>query len=246
MESNQAEFYKNIVPISTAHGDMRIYAPISYAAVREIQAVPIVHIEALALAAWFPICWQSGKNLPSLIVLRSLRCDGTCQPTGSPETMTSLPLLLRAYPFAVPLSHAPVSGDFHLDDAIADRPTDVGAPILQPDGRLGRGAQMRLRAVQAYEEARRLTDEMTNVLKANDLFEPWPLDFKIGEEQLSIGGILIIRQTAFGQASIQQFLARFGAAGALFLGAHRISLFRAGNLVQAARQKIAVNTSVTN
>jgi hypothetical protein len=32
-----------------------------------------------------------------------------------------------------------------------------------------------------------------------------------------------------------QFIRKFGPAAAIFLGAHRISLFRAGNLFQAAK-----------
>ena len=247
MESNRRDFYKNITPLGSAHGGKRIYAPVSYAAVRELQLVPIVHIEALALAAWFPICWQSSATRPELVVLRSLREDGSCQPAGSPENVGSLPLVLRAFPFAVasPEPNADPN-ECHFDDTVADRPTDIGAPILLPDGRPGRGAQMRLRAVQAYVEARDLTDEMTDALATNDLFEPWPLDFKVADEQLRIDGMLIVRQTAFGQPPIQQFLVQFGAAGALFLGAHRISLFRAGNLVQAAHQRSSSRTGTAS
>ncbi len=79
--------------------------------------------------------------------------------------MSSLPLMLRAYPFAVaaPQRNA-AAGAQYFEDATADRPTDIGAAILLPDGRPGRGAQMRLRAVQAYVEARQITDDMTDML----------------------------------------------------------------------------------
>jgi hypothetical protein len=246
MESNHLDFYRNIEPLGAEHGSRRIYSPISYAAVRERQIVPIVHIEALALAAWFPICWQSNSGRPELVALRSLRPDGSAQPPGSPENMSSLPLMLRAFPFAVLTSQEDVAaGARYFEDATADRPTDIGAAILLPDGRPSRGAQMRLRSVQAYVEARQLTDDMTDALASLDLFEPWPLDFKVDDEQLRVDDMLIVRQAAFGQPPIQQFLKQFGPAGALLLGAHRISLFRAGNLVQAAQQRSPARAGVT-
>jgi hypothetical protein len=246
MESSHPDLYKNIEPLGAEHGGRRIYSPVSYAVVRERQIVPAVHIEALALAAWFPICWQSNATHPELVVLRSLRADGSAQPPGSPDNMSSLPLMLRAFPFAVlaPQEDA-ASGARYFEDATADRPTDIGAALLLPDGRPSRGAQMRLRSVQAYIEARQLTDDMTDALTSLDLFEPWPLDFKVGDEQLSVDDMLIVRQAAFGQPPVQQFLKQFGSAGALLLGAHRISLFRAGNLVQAAQQRSPARTGVT-
>lgn len=246
MESNRSEFYKNIEPLSAANGGRRIYSPVSYALVRERQIVPIVHIEAMALAAWFPICWQSSSSRFELVALRSLRADGSGQPPGSPENMSSLPLMLRAYPFAVATPQEDIAnGAGYFEDATADRPTDIGAAILLPDGRPSRGAQMRLRAVQAYAGARQVTDDMTDMLAGLGLFEPWPLDFKADDEQLRVDDMLIVRQAAFGQPPIQQFLKQFGSAGALFLGAHRISLFRAGNLVQAAQQRSTIRAGAT-
>jgi hypothetical protein len=246
MESNHPDFYKNIESFSAEHGGRRIYSPVSYAVVRERQIVPVVHIESLALAAWFPICWQSTPNRPELVVLRSLRADGSAQPSGSPENMSSLPLMLRAFPFAVLTPQEDATPDTrYFEDATADRPTDIGAAISLPDGRPGRGAQMRLRAVHAYVEARQLTDDMTDALTSLDLFEPWPLDFKVDDKQLRVDDMLIVRQAAFGQPPVQQFLRQFGSAGALLLGAHRISLFRAGNLVQAAQQRNPTRVGVT-
>jgi hypothetical protein len=246
MESIHQDFYKKMEPLGAEHGGTRIYSPISYAIVRDCQIVPVVHIEALALAAWFPICWRTHPKRRELVALRSLRADGSAQPSGSPENMNSLPLMLRAFPFAVLKPQEIADPDAHyFEDATADRPTDIGAAILLPDGRPGRGAQMRLRAVQAYLEARQLTDDMTNTLTSLDLFEPWPLDFKVDDEPLRVEDMLIVRQTAFGQSPIQQFLKQFGPAGALLLGAHRISLFRAGNLVQAAQQRRPPRTGAT-
>ena len=246
MVSVHPQLYKNVELLCAAHGGMRIYSPISYETVRQVQIVPIVHIEALALAAWFPICWQAQPERPALVVLRTLRADGSSQPAGSPDNMTSLPLVLRAYPFAVtPPGESAGPDARYIEDTSADRPTDIGAAIFLPDGRPGRGAQMRLRAVTAYLEAQQLSEQMTDALSSQDLLEPWPLEFKVGAEQLRVDNMLIVRQAAFGQPPIVNFLKQFGPAGALFLGAHRISLFRAGNLVQTAQQRAAAPSPAT-
>ncbi len=39
---------------------------------------------------------------------------------------------------------------------------------------------------------------------------------------------------------------QFGSAGALFLGAHRISLFRAGSLMQAAQRRSPPRAGATS
>lgn len=228
--------YKNVGPLTSKHGDVRIYAPAAYPLVRQIQIVPIVHIEALSLASWFPICWHAGNTRPVLVALRTLRKDGSHQPHGSPEAPASLPLALRAYPFVAPATGSGTQDVPMIEDATADKPTDIGAPILMPDGKTGRGTQMRLRTVAAYQGALPLTEDMTNSLSKNNLLEPWPLDFKIGDESLVVEDMLIVRQSAFGTPPILDFIKAFGTAGANLLGAHRVSLFRAGSLVQAARK----------
>jgi hypothetical protein len=236
--------YKNFGPITSKHGDMRIFAPAAYPLVREIQIVPIVYIEALALASWFPICWRAGEPRPTLVALRTLRKDGSQQPAGSPEAAASLPLVLRAYPFVTPALGTNETQDVPMiEDATADKPTDIGAPILMSNGRTGRGTEMRLRTVAAYQGALPLTEDMTNMLSKNNLLESWPLDFKIGDESLAVEDMLIVRQSAFGTAPILDFIKTFGTAGANLLGAHRLSLFRAGSLVQAARKSSPVNAA---
>lgn len=228
--------YEKCTPLTTAHGDMRIFAPIAYPRVRQAQIVPIVHIEAFALASWFPICWHAGDPRPTLVVLRSLRRDGACQPPGSPEAPASLPLALRAYPFVVGAmnGHARES-KLSIADAIPDQPTDVGAPIMTPEGKAGRGAQMRLRAVAAYIEASEFTVAMTDHLHKSELLEPWPLEFEVSSETIAVPNLLVVRQDQFDSPKIFRFIKELGPVAASFLGAHRISLFRAGVLVQAAR-----------
>ena len=61
-----------------------------------------------------------------------------------------LPLLLRAYPFvltaALASSHNPDEEKFTvtMDQALADRPTDTGAPMTTEGDKLARGVEQRL------------------------------------------------------------------------------------------------------
>ena len=232
----QLPLYQNYDRLSVRTGDRRIFAPISYPVVRQAQIVPIVHIEAFAMASWFPICWQIRKQQPCLVVLRSLWNDGSCQPPGSPEYPASLPLALSAYPFVVGVTDEMNNQDkCLLEEAIPDKPSDVGAPILTPTGKAGRGTRLRLKAVAAFNEALALTQAMTDELFKRELFEPWPLEFEIAAQALVVKDLFIVRQSGFNSSALFRFVNEFGATGANFLGAHRISLFRAGALFQAAQ-----------
>jgi hypothetical protein len=240
----EAVVYENYGPLTAAQGDMRIFAPIAYAAVRRAQIVPIVHVEALALAAWFPICWRVGAPLPTLIVLRTLCKDGSCQPPGSPRNASSLPLALRAYPFVAGAEgEDDTPAEILIDDVIPDQPTDVGAPILTAQGKAGKGTLMRLHAASAFNTALALTRSMTDELAAVDLLEPWTLEFDIAGQSIRVDDLLIVRPGDFHTPKIFHFIKKFGPQAASFLGAHRISLFRAGILVRAAR---ALSSSQSN
>jgi hypothetical protein len=188
------------------------------------------------VAEWFPICWRIVDGQSTLIALRTLCQDGSHQPPGSPAQPSSLPVVLKAYPFVVGLpSEGNQDGPYHLvEAAIPDKPSDVGAPILTPAGKAGAGTKLKLQAVSAFNDALPLTKAMTDTLAENDLFEPWPLEFEVSGRTLTVKDLFIVRQSEFGSASIFQFVKKFGPAGASFLGAHRISLFRAGVLVRAA------------
>lgn len=235
--------YNSYGPLTAAQGKTRIYAPIAYTVVRNARAVPIVHIESFSMAAWFPICWKAAQPQPILIVLRTLWEDGSHQPAGSPAVPASLPLALRAYPFVVN------AGDGNgpdtqilVEEAIPDQPSDVGATILTPDGKPGRGTEMKLRAASAFRSALPLTEEMSDELSRGNLFEPWPLRAECDGTTKTVEDMLVVRPSEFQSAKIFRFIQKFGPAGATLLGAHRISLFRAGNLFQAAKSAAGSHT----
>jgi hypothetical protein len=233
----QALLYEHVRPFDVADGDMRIFAPISYPRVRNVQLVPVVHSEALTLAHWFPICWLMRDGQATLVALRTLRCDGSGQPAGSPEQMASLPLALRAYPFVV--GGLVDDAEQFFDAAIADAPSDIGAPIMTPAGKAGPGAQMKLQARAAFDQALPASQAMTDFLVANELLEPWPLDFDIDGEQVKVRDLFVLKASALASEPMHRFIADFGSIAATFLGAHRISLYRAGILVQSAKRSTA-------
>jgi len=65
------------------------------------------------------------------------------------------------------------------------------------------------------------------------------LEFKIGDETVTVNDLFVVRPGEFSSSRIFQFIETFGPAAAVFLGAHRVSLFRAGILVQAAKSGAA-------
>jgi hypothetical protein len=60
----------------------------------------------------------------------------------------------------------------------------------------------------------------------------------------SAGDLLIVQPAAFDTSKIFRFVRKFGAAGASFLGAHRLSLYRASALFQAAKPVAATDKDI--
>lgn len=228
--------YEALRPFNPGDGETRIFAPVSYALVRQAQIVPIVHIEALNLAHWFPVCWQMKDKTATLVALRTLHRDGSSQPPGSPASMTSLPLVLRAYPFVVGGGDAGGEQDAHLiETAIPDEPTDIGSPIMLPSGRATPGTKLKLQAVAAFNGALPQTIAITEELQRHGLLEPWPLSFDVAGQSIIVPDLHVVKPSEFASPRIFRIIEAHGPSVATFLGAHRISLFRAGVLYQTAR-----------
>lgn len=213
----------------------RIFAQTAYARVRSEPIVPIVHLEALAMAAWFPVCWQRRPSGLIPVVLRSLLDTGDGQPPGAGRAAGALPMALRSYPVMI----APdlgVDGRVYVDLAVADRPSDAGAPLLMPDGRPSRGLLQRYRAALVARHAIDDTAAMTETLDRHGFFEPWTLDFDLGgAERLFVPDLFVLRLDAVEATAMRRVLMEFGVDAATLVTAHRISLFRIGILLKAAR-----------
>jgi SapC protein len=222
-------------PIALA-GDVlrrRIYAPLSYATVRNVAVVPIVHSECLALASWFPLVWRRRQATVDFVAIRALLNHQRAQP---PAARALLPLLLHAYPFMLD-PHQPIGPDTPkmLDDVFADAPTDVGASITTVHRKLARATTSRFRILDQFANEIAVTAGISAALADLDLLEPWSLKFDIDGHRVEIPDLLVIRPSAFGSGHFSRLLGTYGMPCAWMLGLHRISLFRAGTLLAMAK-----------
>jgi hypothetical protein len=149
-------------------------------------------------------------------------------------------LALQAYPFVVGRGAMPdaVRGDgagIMLDDVIADEPTDVGAPILTPQGKLTRGAEVRLQAAAAFTNGLEFTEALTDALVAEECLERWQIDPAALPQEASVPDLLVIAPAERVAARLFQVVRRLGASAGTFISVHRISLFRISVLVQGAK-----------
>lgn len=216
----------------------RIYSPFAYPLPRQTQIVPIVAAEAERLAGSFPLVWRRGEAGVQLVALRTLLPDGAGYAPGTDRVLSLLPLIFQAYPFLLGES----GGETRrmVDVAVPDEPNDAGASITGADGRLSRGTELRLRALELYEWDRERTAAIGRALETRGLFEPWPLRFDLGHgRRCEILDLSIIAQKSFDTPALSPILAEFGVGAARLFGHHRLSLFRAGALLQAAQAAIA-------
>jgi hypothetical protein len=215
-------------------GHHRIYAPIAYPVVRSSFLVPIVHTEVLELARLFPVCWAMSAAGPELCVLRSLLRDGRAMPAAR-MLVSALPKVFHAYPVIVPHDDGLAAGPISVDTAIADEPTDVGAPLMTANGRPTKAASTRIRAASETGRALQTTRALSRALHDAGLLEPWTLDFGLGEEAADLGRLMVVSRTRLGDPSVYKTILTFGSDAALFLSAHWLSLFRVSALLSAAK-----------
>jgi hypothetical protein len=154
------------------------------------------------------------------VVIRALLNDQRTQP---PAARALLPLLLHAYPFVFDPDQL-VGTDTRkmLDDVFADAPTDVGASITTVNRKLARATASRFQILDRFANEAVVTTAIGNALADLDLLEPWPLKFDIDGHHVDSGALAGLLET-------------WGMPCAQMLGLHRISLFRAGVLLAAAK-----------
>jgi hypothetical protein len=218
----------------------RIYSPFAYPLPRETQIVPIVAAEVERLAASFPIVWRRGEGAPQLVTLRTLLPNGAGYAPGTDRVLTLLPLLFQAYPFLLGEPGEGREAKRMVDVAVPDEPTNAGASITGADGRLSRGTELRLRALELYDRDRDRTAAIGRAIEARGFLEPWPLRFDLGHgRSCEILDLSIVAPKFFDTPALAPILAEFGVGAARLLSHHRLSLFRAGTLLQAAQAFVA-------
>ncbi len=223
-------------PIRTDWGHHRIFAQQAYRTVREAPFVPIVMAEALDLARWFPLCWVlDAGGEPVLAAFRSLLAEGGGIPAGE----EALPLALQAFPFVVPGQDAMESRTIAVDAGLADRPTDIGAPILGEDGRFTRAARARARTAVHVGHCLAATRSVSRNLHEQGLLKPWAVDLEIGEgRRAAFDNLLIVDTDRLDDPALHGLMAEAGIEAALLVSAHRLSLFRMNALLMAARRDL--------
>ncbi|KQT82830.1 SapC family protein [Aurantimonas sp. Leaf443] len=232
---------ENPRPLTAELMSARIYSPFAYPLPRHTQIVPIAAAEAERLGASFPIVWRKGPEGPQLVALRSLLPDGDGFAPGTAGVLALLPLVFQAYPFLLPeRGEGEAEPRRMVDAAVPDEPNDAGAAITGADGRLSRGTELRLRALELYERDRPRTLAIGRAVEARGFLEPWPLRFDLGHGQrCEILDLFVVAQKTFDTPALAPLLAEFGVAAARLLGQHRLSLFRAGPLLAAAQGAVA-------
>lgn len=225
--------------LSAATGHHRIFTQAAYKLVRNLQFVPAVIGEAGYLARLFPLCWRLSEEGPVLIALRSLLPDGRGGAPDAPLQESLLPLLLQAFPLIVPDARTLAEQRVLFDGTIADQPSDIGAPLLMSDGRLGRAAIARARKAISVAQALPATLAVGESLMSAGLLEPWPLKFDLGHgEHVIIEDLMVLSNAALRSDELIGIVMRHGIGVGLFLSLHRASLFRIGNLLVAARRAV--------
>ncbi|MDC7786700.1 SapC family protein [Rhodoplanes sp. TEM] len=212
----------------------RIFAPVAYRIVRDTAVVPIVIGEVFRLASFFPVVWRRREEDLDLVVVRALIDEAGAQPAGLRGVH---PLVLQAYPFVL-ATRVDDACTRLIDDAVADAPTDIGASVTAADGRPSLATTLRLRMLELVERQLPLTRAVGRALADADLLQPWDLTFDIEGSMIGIPDLSVARQEAFATGAYGDIVGRHGAAAAELLGFHRISLFRAGVVVAAARAHV--------
>jgi hypothetical protein len=231
--------YEHPTVLGAATGHHRIFSQVSYRLVRELQCVPVVLMEAGYLARLFPLCWRVTADGPVLVALRSLLPEGRGLSPDTPMHESLLPLALQCFPLMVPKPETIIQQHVLFDATIADNPTDIGAPLLMGDGRLSRAALDRAKKAISFARALPATEGLSADLAAAGLFEPWPLKFDLGHGQrVAIEDLLVVASSRLRGDEVSTIVGRHGVGAGLFLSFHRASLFRAGNLLAAAKQAV--------
>jgi len=235
-----SQIYEAPALLTKEFGHQRIYAPAAYRQVRTLSLVPIVHTEVFDLAALFPTCWTTTPQGPALAALRSLLPGGSAMPGGEKAGLAVLPLAFQAYPFVVPDGGGAGSEAVLVDQAIADQPSDVGAPMIMADGQPARATLMRARLALQTGRVLQTTRALSQFVHEEGLLEPWPLRFELGDgESVDIDGLMVLARARLEAPGLRKAIRAFGVEAGLFFSAHRLSLFRISGLLSAAKTVVA-------
>ncbi|MGX5734043.1 SapC family protein [Bosea thiooxidans] len=234
---DDASLYEQPTPLSNEWGHHRIYAPQAYPNIRCALTLPLVMGEAAAVAQQFPICWrQEGAGVRLVALIHML----TPEKRHLAPMLSNYPLIGQAYPFVVP-DEAMIERQLVVfDRSLADSPTDIGAPLILATGRLSKASIIRARTALQLGRAMAGTERLSQELQAAGFLEPWPLNFDLGHGvAFERSDLFVLSAKALTDPALFSFVESYGVEAGLFLPLHRISLFRASQLLAQAKRAVA-------
>lgn len=234
---DDASLYEQPAPLSNEWGHHRIYAPQAYPNIRCALTLPLVMGEAAAVAQQFPICWrQEGAGVRLVALIHML----TPEKRHLAPMLSNYPLIGQAYPFVVPDESMIERQQVVFDRSLADSPTDVGAPLILATGRLSKASIIRAKTALQLGRAMVGTERLSLELQAAGFLEPWPLNFDLGHGvAFERSDLFVLSAKALADPALFSFVESYGVEAGLFLALHRISLFRASQLLAQARRAVA-------
>jgi hypothetical protein len=133
----------------------------------------------MGLAERWPVVWRrDGRGDPELVVLRGLRADVEV-PDARTQSRTSLPLLLQAFPLRY---NDPGRGDeIGLDRVAPMQERDAGSYLVDDHGNLLPGAELKVRALDAWAEDLETRARLTEAVFRHGLVEPVALPDGLSE-----------------------------------------------------------------
>ncbi|MFO1151139.1 MAG: SapC family protein [Alsobacter sp.] len=191
--------------------------------------VSIAPIEAAQLADRFPIAWRQGGGIWDLVCLVGLTPDHDywrAPPFEDHPGQGMLPLLLQAYPFTVVDDGETEALTILRDDDVGSSEGDV---LFDERGEPTGDTERRCQALWTFVGDRRRAEPLFAALGALDVFKPWDLTFP--DAKVKIEGLFTIDSAFFGSKSHILAVESHGWQAANLLTLHRISLYRAAEMV---------------
>ncbi len=219
------------------HKDPALLHPlIAYPGIGEKLLMPIVAIEARALAHHYPLVWRRTGNAYELVALVSLSAPHKKDLDQDISRGIPLPLLMEAYPLSVAAGDLQNSrGVVLIEDAVAE-PDRPGMPVFMENGAPSPEAARRLRALEVVASDHARTAAYTRGLAERGLLVDWPLRLQIGEEGIEIEGLCVLVHPLGRGESLKPLIAEHGFPFAELMTLHDLSMFNMQRLVDRHRR----------
>ncbi|MGE7417337.1 SapC family protein [Methylobacterium tarhaniae] len=219
------------------HKDPALIHPlIEYPGIGDKLIMPIVAIEARALAQHYPLVWRRTGDVCELAALVSLSAP---HKTSLDEDMTRgipLPLLMGAYPLSVAPGVFPDSRGVVLIEETVAASSRPGMPVFLDNGAPSAEAAHRLRALEVFASDYARTAVYSRVLAERGLLVDWPLRLQIGDEGVEIEGLCVLAHPLARGEALQALVAEHGFPFAELVTLHDLSLFNMQRLVDRHRR----------